>query len=109
MRAYQTSQGNWQVNFSEGGKQRTLYLGRDFDNVSADRVSRIVADILSCRKRGDDFPQEVYGRIEKLPERVRRSMERLDLISGVSTLTLGKLLSSFHSSRCHLKKPQGNV
>jgi len=68
MRAYKTGQGKWQVNFSEKGKQRTLYLGRDFTSGSADRVARIVTDLLACRNRGDVVPLEILQKIKTLPE-----------------------------------------
>jgi len=103
MQAYKTSQGNWQVNFSEQGKQRTLYLGRDFTSVSADRVARIVTDILACRNRGDSLPQEIFRQIEKLPERVRKSFERLGLIGSVTGWTLESFLQAFYVTKSHLK------
>jgi integrase len=103
MQAYKTTQGNWQVNFSEKGKQKTLYLGRDFTAGSADRVARIVTDILACRNRGDSLPLEIVRRIETLPERVQRSFERHGLIGGTTSRTLDNLLSSFYETKAHLK------
>ena len=103
MQAYKTSQGNWQVNFSEQGKQRTLYLGRDFTAGSADRVARIVADILACRNRGDAVPLEIGRKIESLPARIQKSFERLGLVGGVTSWTLEKLLQVFYESKSHLK------
>ena len=103
MRAYKTSQGNWQVNFSEKGKQKTLYLGRDFTSGSADRVARIVTDILSCRNRGDSVPLEICRKIETLPERVQQSFERLGLTDGITGKTLADLLKSVYESKAHLK------
>jgi hypothetical protein len=92
MQAYKTAQGHWQINFSEFGKQRTLYLGRDFTSGSADRICRIVSDILSCRKRGDALPLELFRQVESLPARIRKSFERLGLIGGVVNWTLMNLL-----------------
>jgi hypothetical protein len=103
MQAYKTAQGNWQINFSEYGKQRTLYLGRDFTSSSADRICKIVSEILGCRKRGDVVPLEVVRRIELLPERVQKSFERLGLVAGTGSWTLAKLLESFYESKSHLK------
>ena len=103
MRAYKTSQGNWQINFSEKGKQKTLYLGRDFTSGSADRVARIVTDILACRNRGDSVPLEIIRKIETLPERVRQSLERFGLSDGVVSKTIADLLKSFAESKSHLK------
>jgi len=103
MRAYKTGQGNWQVNFSEKGKQKTLYLGKDFTPGSADRVARIVTDILACRNRGDSVPLEIRRKIEALPERVQQSFERLGLIDGVTSRTLEMLLESFDETKAHLK------
>ena len=104
MQAYKTSQGNWQVNFSENGKQRTLYLGRDFTSGSADRVARIVSDILSCRNRGDSVPLEILRRVEKLPERIQRSFEKHGLIGGVSVWKLSDLLEKFYETKIHLRQ-----
>jgi len=104
MRAYKTSQGNWQVNFSEGGKQKTLYLGRDFTSGSADRVARIVTDILACRNRGDSVPLDIRRKIEELPERVQKSFERLGLTGGTTSKTLIELLKALYESKAHLKK-----
>jgi integrase len=104
MQAYKTSQGNWQVNFSEKGRQKTLYLGRDFTAASADRVARIVSDILLCRKRGDALPAEVLQKIKSLPDRIRKSVERLGLVGCVSNRTLEHLLQAFYESKKHLKQ-----
>jgi len=103
MQAYKTGQGKWQVNFSVNGKQRTLYLGGDFTSGSADRVARIVTDILACRNRGDSVPLEVLRRIETLPERVQASFEKHGLIDGATSRTLEMLLESFYESKAHLK------
>ena len=103
MQAYKTSQGHWQVNFCERGKQRTLYLGRSFTLASADRVTKIVSDILSCRKRGDTLPLDILRKIEALPGRVRKSFERLGLVGGVASWTLDNLLHSFYESKSTLK------
>jgi len=108
MRAYKTSQGNWQVNFSEKGKQRTLYLGRDFTSGSADRVARIVTDILTSRNRGDSVPLEILRKIESLPERVQRSFEKHGLIDGVTSRSLEDLLESFYITKEHLKPGSQN-
>ena len=103
MQAYKTSQGNWQVNFSEKGKQKTLYLGRDFTSGSADRVARIVTDILACRNRGDTVPLEILRKVETLPERVQRSFERHGLTGNIAGRTLASLLESFYTTKTHLK------
>ena len=103
MQAYKTSKGNWQVNFSEGGKQRTLYLGRDFTAGSADRVARIVTDIVAHRKRGESLPVDLLWRIESLPDRLRKSFERAGLVGGATSWTLDNLLQAFYDSKSHLK------
>ena len=99
LKAFRTKQGSWQVNFSESGKQKALYLGRDFTAVSADRVARIVSDILSCRKRGDSLPLEISRKIEELPERIRRSFKRLGLVGGTVSQTLANLVESIRESK----------
>ena len=103
MQAYKTSKGKWQINFSEGGKQKTLYLGRDFTSGSADRVARIITDILAHRKRGEVLPVDLFRRIESLSERLRKSFERSGLVGGIASWTLDSLLQSFYESKSHLK------
>ena len=104
MQAYKTSKGKWQINFSEGGKQKTLYLGRDFTSGSADRVSKIVTDILAHRKRGEVLPVDLFRRIESLPERLRKSFERSGLVGGATSWTLESLLQSFCETKSHLSQ-----
>jgi hypothetical protein len=99
---HQTSTGIWQVTFSEGGKQKTLYLGRDFDQSSAVRVGKIVSDILTYRKRGEIPPAEIFRRILELPERIRRSFERHGLVAGVSKWTLSNLVELVTEQKKHL-------
>ena len=93
MKAYKTTQGNWQVNFSEFGKQRTLYLGREFTVSSADRVARIVTEILSCRKMGDAVSPEIIRRISELPVNIQKSFVKHGLMDKTSCRTLGELLA----------------
>ena len=102
LKAFKTKQGNWQVNFSESGKQKALYLGRDFTAVSADRVARIVSDVLSCRKRGDSLPLEIFRRIEALPDRIRRSFQRLGLVGDTPNHSLESLVKVVCQSKSHL-------
>ncbi|MDR2439441.1 MAG: phage integrase SAM-like domain-containing protein [Planctomycetaceae bacterium] len=97
MRAYQTSQGNWQLNFSEQGKQKTLYLGKSFTASAADRVARIVTEIVACRDRGDSLPLDLQYRIRDLPSRVRSSLERFGIVSNRFGMTLKELFD------CHVK------
>ena len=104
MKAFKTSQGKWLVNFSEHNTQKTLYLGIDFTAGSADRVAKIVTDILACRKRGDSLPLELFRKIELLPARVRSSLERHGLIGGIAVLSLHELLERFYASKTHLKQ-----
>ena len=99
LKAFKTQQGNWQVNFSESGKQKALYLGRDFTGVSADRVARIVSDILSCRKRGDSLPLEIFRRVDALPDRVRRSFHRHGLVGGTPSHTFANLVTALCESK----------
>jgi hypothetical protein len=104
MQAYKTSQGNWQLNFCEGGIQKTLYLGRRFTAVSADRVARIITEILAHRNRGDSLSVDLRRKIESLPVRIRRGIERFGLVSDLGDHTLSDLLLSFYDSKKHFKK-----
>lgn len=104
MKAYKTNRGHWQVNFRENGKQQTLYLGRDFDALSANRIAKIVVDILVYRKRGEPPPLEVLNRIEKLPDKVRQGFESKGLIGGETSQTLENFLESFYATKTHLKR-----
>jgi hypothetical protein len=105
MRAYRTSQGNWQLNFSEHGKQKTLYLGKSFTASAADRVARIVTEIIACRDCGDALPADVLCRVGALPQRVRESLERFGLVVGQYDQTLSELLQRFIRTKAH-KKPK---
>jgi len=49
MKPYKTGQGNWQLNYTLDGRQRTLSLGRGITAVTAERTakigfSRVIAD-----------------------------------------------------------------
>ena len=103
MKEYKTSQGAWQVNYCQHGKQRTIHLGRRFDSASANRVAKIVSEIQTFRKRGEPLPLEVLRKVESLPENVRKSFDKHGLIGGVGVLTLGELLEKFYETRSHLK------
>jgi hypothetical protein len=105
MRAYRTSQGNWQLNFSEHGKQKTLYLGKSFTASAADRVARIVTEIIACRDCGDALPADVLRRVGALPQRVRESLERFGLVVGQYDQTLSELFQRFIKTKAH-KKPK---
>jgi hypothetical protein len=104
MRAYKTSAGAWQLNFSESGKQKVLYLGRGFTAASADKIAQAVTDIIAYRKRGDFLPVELRQKIEMFPVRVRENMERAGLLSGCGVMTLDELLTRYYESIRHLKR-----
>ncbi|GHT20073.1 hypothetical protein FACS1894189_9010 [Planctomycetales bacterium] len=104
MKVYRTSQGNWQLNFSENGKQRTLYLGRKHTAASAERIARIISEIVGCRCRGDSLPLDLLSRVGLLPARLRSSIERLGLVDRCFSLSLGELFERFLVSKSHLKK-----
>jgi integrase len=95
MRAYKTGQGVWQLNFSLSGKQRTLYLGKKFTASAAERVSRLVTEIIACRDRGDKLPVDLLYRVRELSPRVRESLERFGLVTNCFGMTLKELF------RCH--------
>jgi len=46
MKAYKTAQGNWQVNFSINGKQKTISLGSSFGAANAERAAKEYARVL---------------------------------------------------------------
>jgi site-specific recombinase XerD len=103
MGAYKTNRGHWQVNFSENGKQRILYLGQDFDAGSANRIARMVADILVYRKRGESLPTEILSQIEGLHPKVREKLEKRGLVDGGIGWSLADLLKAFYETKSHLK------
>ncbi|MDR2441866.1 MAG: hypothetical protein LBE12_21130, partial [Planctomycetaceae bacterium] len=103
MRAYQTSQGNWQLNFSEGGQQKTLYLGKRFTASAAERVARVVTEIVACRDRGDSLPIDLLYRISELSPRVRGSLERFGLVSNSFGMTLQELFDSHEKTKERMK------
>jgi hypothetical protein len=105
MRAYRTSQGNWQLNFSENGVQKTLYLGKRFTASSAERVARVVTEVIACRDRGDELPADLLYRISELSPRVRISLERFGLVSSQFNMTL-KELCQRHEKTKEYRKPK---
>jgi hypothetical protein len=104
MRAYKTGQGNWQLNFSRSGKQKTLYLGKKFTASSADRVARIVSEIIACCDRGDKLPIDLLYRIGELSPRVRESLERLGLVTNQFDMTFKELFKR-HEKTKKRRKP----
>jgi hypothetical protein len=105
MKAYKTSQGVWQLNFTVSGKQRTLYLGKKFTASAAERVSRLVTEIIACRDRGDRLPVDMLYRVRELPARVRKSLERLGLVCNRFGMTLKELFDS-HDKTKKRRKPK---
>jgi hypothetical protein len=104
MRAYRTGQGNWQLNFSFDGKQRTLSLGRHCGRVSADRTAKIVSELLTVRKMGDSVPSDLLQRVGTFPARVRDSLCRSGLVPCCFGMSLGDLWEKYLASKSHLKK-----
>jgi hypothetical protein len=105
MKAYKTGQGNWQLNFSVFGKQKTLYLGKKFTASAADRVARLVTEIVACRDRGDKLPVDLLYRVRELSPRVRRSLERFGLVTNCFGMTLKELFAS-HEKTKERSKPK---
>jgi site-specific recombinase XerD len=103
MKAYRTKQGCWQLNYSVNGVQKTLYLGKRFNAASADRVAKIVTELLYSRNRGDTVPLEILQKMIKLPKRIRLSIERLGLTSRVLDLTLEEFFNRFAKTKEELK------
>jgi hypothetical protein len=104
MRAYRTSQGNWQLNFSENGIQKTLYLGTKFTAASSERVARLVTEIIACRDRGDSLPVDLLYRINELSPRVRHSLERFGLVTNRFGMTLKELFNNHEKTKQRWKK-----
>jgi site-specific recombinase XerD len=103
MKAYRTKQGSWQLNYSENGVQKTLYLGKYFTSSSADRVAKIVTELLYSRNRGDTVPLEILQKLVNLPKRIRFSIERLGLMNRVFDLTLEEFFSRFAETKAEFK------
>jgi site-specific recombinase XerD len=103
MKAYRTKQGSWQLNYSENGVQKTLYLGKRFNAASADRVAKIVTELLYSRGRGDTVPLEILQKMFNLPKRIRLSIERLGLMNRVLDLTLDEFFNRFAKTKAELK------
>jgi hypothetical protein len=99
MRAYQTGQGNWQLNFSRSGQQKTLYLGKKFTASAADRVARVVTEIIACRDRGDKLPVDLLYRIGEFSPRIRVSFERLGLVTNQFDMTLEELFKRHEKTK----------
>jgi hypothetical protein len=82
MKAYKTSAGNWQLNYTLEGKQRTLSLGRGYTAIAAERTAKIVTELVSLRKMGETLPLDLVQRVGTLPVRVRLGLERGGLADG---------------------------
>ncbi|MDR0522273.1 MAG: hypothetical protein LBH00_10535 [Planctomycetaceae bacterium] len=103
MQAYKTAAGAWQLNFSENGRQKVIYLGRGFTAGSADRIAKTVTDIIAYRKRCDSLPVDLRQKIETFPLRVRDNMRRAGLLADSGAVTLSELLLRYYDSIKHLK------
>jgi hypothetical protein len=103
MRAYKTSQGNWQLNFTDDGVQRTLYLGKRITASLAERIAKVVTEIIDCRYRKESLSLEMVRKVEVFPEHVRRSLERFGVITGIGGITLPELFVRFLQTKEHVK------
>ena len=99
MKPYKTGQGNWQLNYSLDGRQRTLSLGRGTTTSTAERTAKIVTELVSCRKMGESPPTDLLHRVGTLPVRVQASLERGGLILCCFGLSLGDFIEKFLESR----------
>jgi site-specific recombinase XerD len=95
MKAYKTSQGNWQLNFSIEGVQKTLYLGKRYNETSSFRVSELVTELVDIRNRCETIPLDVSNRVKRLPLRLQESLRRFGLVGMVSDMTLEKFFEKF--------------
>jgi site-specific recombinase XerD len=99
MKAYKTKQGSWQLNFSENGVQKTLYLGKRFDLVSADRVARVITEILDCRDCGNSVRLETLRKVSSFPNRIQLSLRRLGLFTTFFDMKLVDLVMRFMETK----------
>jgi hypothetical protein len=95
MKAYKTSQGNWQLNFSIVGVQKTLYLGKRYTKTSAFCVSEIVTELVDIRNCVDSVSLDITKRVKKLPLRIQESLRRFGLVEAVSDMKLQDFLTNF--------------
>jgi len=102
MKPYKTGQGNWQLNYSFDGKQRTLSLGRGYTAGAADRTAKIVTELVALRKMGEPVPQDLLHRVGSLPVRIRAGLERGGLISCCFGISVGELIEKFLLDRKQL-------
>ena len=103
MRPYKTGQGNWQLNYTLDGRQRTISLGRGSTAVAADKTAKVITELVAVRKIGDRPPTDLLHRVGRLPIRVRASLERGGLIDSCFGMTLDGLCEKFLKSKEHLK------
>jgi site-specific recombinase XerD len=103
MKAYKTGQGNWQLNFSLDGVQKTLYLGKRYTESSSERVSKLVTEIVDIRNRGDSLTSDQYKKILLLPNRIQKSLHRLGLIVVDKGLTLQEFFDKFIETKRGMK------
>ena len=103
MKPYKTGQGNWQLNYTLDGRQRTLSLGRGITAVTAERTAKVVTELVVVRKMGEVPPTDLLHRVGTLPGRVRSSLERGGLIESCFGMSVGEVSEKFLQSKKHLK------
>jgi len=104
MKPYKTGQGNWQLNYTLDGRQRTLSLGRGSTAVAAEKTAKIVTELVSVRKMGEVPPTDLLHRVGTLSPKIRTSLEKGGLIQACFGMSVGELWEKFLEARSHLKK-----
>jgi integrase len=103
MKAYRTSQGNWQLNFTLDGVQRTLYLGRKFSAARSEKIAKVVSELLQCHFNNEPVPIELLRRIAALAKRIQDSLYRFGLLHNQFSLSLQELYERFQETKTALK------
>ena len=101
MKAYKTSQGNWQLNFTFEGKQRTLYLGRGCTDFQANGVAKVVDELLTLRRSGGKPKPDLLSEVGTLPGRVRSSLERFGLLRCCFGISIVELYDRYLESKSY--------
>jgi integrase len=84
-------------------------IGIHFTSGSADRVCRIVSDILAYRNRGESLSGELINKIHSLPERLRKSLDRQGLLGGHVGVNLETLITAFLETKKGMSQDTQNT
>ena len=104
LKAYRTGQGAWQISWSEGGQQKTLYLGKDFTHEKANKAANVVTKYLEHRKTGVAITATVSRDLRRLPKRILSKLQKMEIATdSVFSGQLREICDLHFRTKKHLK------